>query len=268
MANSKTTKFDLLANARDSLAHAVLHLSDTDDKSARKWKVAVREISHVIELLLKERLRQEHPALIWEKVDDFAALDARTVGAETAARRLNKICGILLPKNTKDTLQTCQKLRNRIEHFEFQLNEAEARGIVGRLLSFIFEFSKSHLKLDLEKEFRENRTWDTLIEIYEFRQAQSVAIQKRLSEQEIPSRDCPSCGEDTFTLENEECQLCGHRESLIECDSCHGLCFDSEMESFSGFGDDNERVICKQCIEDSDRGDQLYHEWKDSQLDR
>lgn len=257
MTNPKTTQFDLLANARDSLAHAVLHLSDPTDKSVRKWKIAIREVAHVIELLLKERLRREHPALIWEKVDDYACMDARTVGAETAARRLYKICGILLPKKTTDTLQSCQKLRNKIEHCEFQFNELEARGIVGRLLSFIFNFSKTHLLLDLEKEFREDETWGALIEIYEFRQEQSIVIQKRFMDEEIPFESCLSCGEDTFNSNEERCELCGHHEQLIECDTCHQLVFESEVEIFTDEHMGEETVICNKCINEYARADEL-----------
>lgn len=257
MTNPKSEQFDLLSNARDSLAHAVSHISDPEDKPIRKWKIAIREVSHVVELLLKERLRREHPALIWERVDDFACMDARTVGAETAALRLNKICGILLPKGTRETLYVCRQLRNRIEHCEFQLNKDEARGIVGRLLSFIFDFSKTYLQLDLEEEFRKDHTWDALIEIYEFRQAQSVIIQKKFSEEEIPSETCPSCGEDTFNLDEDTCALCGHHEQHIECDYCHRDYFESEIDIFPSEECADDTYICKKCLNDLARADEL-----------
>ena len=141
---AKKIVFDLLANAKDSLAHAVSHLTEEGEPSAGRWKIAIREVAHVIELLLKEKLRRAHPALIWVKVDEYPSIDARTVGTDLAAARLTKMCGIAFPKSAIDTLEACRRLRNKIEHYEFQVEEAEARGIVGRMLSFIFTFSNFH----------------------------------------------------------------------------------------------------------------------------
>jgi len=228
----KKITLDLLANAKDSLAHAVSHLTDGSDSSAGRWKIAIREVAHVIELLLKEKLRRAHPALIWVKVDEFPSIDARTVGTDLAAARLSKMCSIAFPKSAMDTLDACRKLRNRIEHYEFQVEEAEARGIVGRMLSFIFTFSKFHLELDLEEEFRKDDTWESLIKLVEFREAQAKAIAKKFSEDGTESTDCESCGEPTFDIEAEKCELCGHRDQLVTCDQCGDSVWASDTESF------------------------------------
>lgn len=263
---SKTTKFDLVANAKDSLAHAVAHISNTEDKSPSKWKIAVREVAHVVELLLKERLRREHPALIWIKVDDYPSMDARTVGAEEAALRLHKICNICLPKSDLETVKACRKLRNRIEHCEFQLNEAEAKGIVGRLLSFILDFSKTHLSIDLEKEFRADDSWRELIEIVEFREAHGKVIAEKFIREKTPADTCPACGEYTFSIDDERCQLCDHHESLLECEQCKNLFFESECETATEPDSDEDHVFCKNCFNDIMYADEQYDTWKDSQL--
>ncbi|MBI5209535.1 MAG: hypothetical protein HY927_06115 [Elusimicrobia bacterium] len=261
-------KFDLIANAKDSLAHAVSHLTDSGDKSGRRWKIAVREVAQVIELLLKERLRRAHPALMWQKVDDYPSTEARTVGAEHAAVRLSKMCGVLLPKGAAETLKACRILRNRIEHYEFELNEPEARGIVGRMLSFIFEFSRCHLGLDLEQEFRKEDSWKALIEIYEFREAQSALVVRQLAEEKASVEICPSCAEATFDVDAEECRLCGHKESFFECDQCHQLFWESGVEYFEDPESGQEATICKKCIRDSDEADYLYEMWRDREAER
>jgi len=46
-------KFDLINNAKDSLHHAVEHLTDPDGIQGSDLKIAIRDIGHVIELLLK-----------------------------------------------------------------------------------------------------------------------------------------------------------------------------------------------------------------------
>jgi len=250
MRATRITSFTLLDNAKDSLAHAVLHLSDLEDKSPRKWKIAIREITHVIELLLKERLRREHPALIWIKADDYLSMDKPTVGISEAADRLHRICNIPLPKGADRTLNACKKLRNRIEHCEFQLNEAEAKGFVGRLLSLIIVFSKEHLSVDFETEFRNDKSWKDLIEIVEFREEQVKSIRERFVREEISSDVCPSCGEDTFHLEEERCCLCDHHERLIECEACGVLLFQSESKYLSGPNDEDDACFCMDCYVD------------------
>jgi hypothetical protein len=264
----KKFALDLLANARDSLAHAVLHLAGDQDATPGRWKIAIREVAHVIELLLKERLRQAHPALIWIKVDEFPSLDARTVGTDLAANRLAKMCGIGFSKSALETLEACRKLRNKIEHYEFQVDEAEARGIVGRMLSFIFVFSKAHLKLDLEDTFRKDKSWKSLIDLVEFREAQSAAIAKQFAEDGTGSADCESCGEPTFDVGSEQCALCGHVDSLVECASCKEMIWLSDAEDVGTDEAEEEQFICSSCIHKAEAADFYYDAWKDEQAMR
>ena len=70
--------------ALDSIKYAVVLVvwkNEHRDDDGR-LKRAVQAVAHGIELLLKERLRHIHPALLWENVDRYPSLDARTVGAE------------------------------------------------------------------------------------------------------------------------------------------------------------------------------------------
>lgn len=256
---------DLLANAKDSLAHAVSHLTDGGDSSAGRWKIAIREVAHVIELLLKEKLRRAHPALIWVKVDEFPSLDARTVGTALAASRLAKMCGIAFPKDALDTLDACRRQRNKIEHYEFHVEEAEARGIVGRMLSFIFTFSKLHLEIDLEEEFRKDKSWESLIDLVEFREAQAKAIAKKFSENGTESTDCESCGEPTFDIGAEQCELCGHRDELVDCDQCGESIWASDSESFDGPESEETSVVCGRCVRQAEAADFMHDQWKEQQ---
>ena len=68
-------EFDLLTNAADSISQAIELLAWRDEADeARRLKQAVLAVAHGVELLLKERLRQVHPVLIWENVDKFPSL--------------------------------------------------------------------------------------------------------------------------------------------------------------------------------------------------
>ena len=83
-------KFNLLGNAIDSIERGIELIAwkaesgDARRGDARRLKQAVLSVAHGVELLLKERLRRVHPVLIWENVDKFPSLSARTVTVDIA----------------------------------------------------------------------------------------------------------------------------------------------------------------------------------------
>lgn len=253
---SQKFKFDLIENAKDSLAHAVEHLTGTEEPTAGDLKRVILDVAHVVELILKERIRRIHPAFIWTKVDKYPSPVAHTIGTDKAVSRLFNLAGITLPVGAKKTLSACWKIRNSIEHFEFEIESKEARAIIGRMLSFIFNFAKCHLKLDLETDFKQDDRWSTLIDICEFWEAHSVALERQLLEEGKPVCDCPSCGAVTFDLSLMECAFCGHMEEQIECEVCHEMVWESDTETIEGVDGDEESgvclssvTICRTCLE-------------------
>ncbi len=147
---SDTIKFDLLSNATDSLDHAVDLLAYEQEVGVSiKYKRAIQSISHSIELLLKERLRQVHPALIWENVDRYPSLDARTVTSDSAINRLNRIGGIHFSQEELKLLKSLKKIRNAIEHYKWSISEKEAEYIIGKTLAFAVYFCEFQLNYDL-----------------------------------------------------------------------------------------------------------------------
>ncbi len=253
MKNEKI-KFNLVENAKDSLAHAVEHLTRPEEPTPSDLKRAILDVAHVVELILKERVRRIHRAFIWENVDKYPSLKAQTIGMGKAVSRLLNLEGIALTKDSKKTLSTCRRIRNRIEHFEFEIELKEARAIVGRMLSFIFTFAKSYLEIDLETDFKEDDRWSELIHIYEFREAHSTALEKQLSKEGTPVCDCPSCDATTFDVSVMKCALCGYMEEQIECDICHETVWETDTKTFDTVDDDGDPesvTVCQTCIERS-----------------
>lgn len=246
-------RFTLIANARDSLEHAVFHLTGAEGGSPANLKIAIREVAQVVELLLKERLQRVHPAFAWENVDKYPSREANTIGTGKAVERLASICGIRLSPEAMDSIKACRRLRNEIEHFEFVLKDMEARGIIGRLLSLIFDFSKRHLGLDLEAEFRRDHRWKALVDLYEFREVHGAAVAEGLKEAKRATMGCPSCGAETFDIEEERCALCGHEEELFQCESCTNHFRESEVSSLP-LEEGGDVLLCHGC-EGRDTGD-------------
>src|SRR5262249_42097154 len=125
---ARAIQFDLLSNARDSLKRAVDLLAwDDFNSDDAKLKHAITNAAHAIELLLKERLRREHPAFIWQNVDKYGSLQALTVTAETAIGRLATICKVTFSDADKANLLALRNTRNAIEHYEWHASEREAK---------------------------------------------------------------------------------------------------------------------------------------------
>jgi hypothetical protein len=209
-------KFDLLSNARDSLRHAVelLVWKDIGTDHAR-LKHAITNAAHSIELLLKERLGQVHPAFIWEQVDKFPSLEARTVTVDYAVARLKKVGGLKFREEDERILHSLRKTRNAIEHYEWHTTEKEAKVIVGNALSFALSFAAEHLSTDLAADFKSDDTWRLLLnELYDFARAHGRRIEAQLRQRgDLPS-ECESCGEITVPMRGGSCELCGHWQQI------------------------------------------------------
>jgi len=209
-------QFGLLTNAKDSLRQAVELLVWKDiGTDHSRLKHAITNAAHSIELLLKERLRKINPAFVWESVDKYPSLEARTVTVDTAISRLKNIGGITFSEKDEKNLRSLRMTRNAIEHYEWHATEKEAKIIVGNALSFAFSFAIDHLDTDLAADFKQDDTWSSLIdELYDFVHAHGARIEAKLREKgEYPSC-CDACGELTVPMRGGSCELCGHWQAV------------------------------------------------------
>jgi len=209
-------EFNLLGNARDSLERAFELVAWGDQQQeARRLKQAVQAIAHAIELLLKERLRAVHPCLLWEQVDRYPNLNARTVSAELAADRLQNIGGLRFQASDLALLRSLRATRNAIEHYAWTTTKPEADAIVGRALEFAFHFAKTELSEDyLDYSAHKDGTYAALVASNpEFQRATHA----RRSHQEVLadpiSPTCTFCRARSVDPETRTCKLCGHWEA-------------------------------------------------------
>ncbi len=210
-----TIQFDLLTNATDSISYAIELLAWPDIRNdERRMKQAILSISQGVELLLKERLRRIHPAFMFEDVDKFPSLDARTVGAERALMRLKSISGYLVRDSDAQLMRDLRRTRNAIEHAEWHTTLAEAKAIVGAALSFAIDFAKSELDRDLSYEFRREDTWGQLLtELHEFAAAHARRLAANAGVDQVNMMTCDVCHHETLDRLEQSCPLCGHWNS-------------------------------------------------------
>ena len=209
-------EFDLLSNATDSLRRAVelLAFNEIDLPHHACLKHAVMGSAHCIELLLKERLRRINPAFVWENIDRYPNLDARTVTVDTAICRLKTIGNISFSQDDERNLKALRLTRNAIEHYEWHASEREAKVILGTALSFAFSFAQNELGIDLSVEYKDDDRWKNLLEEdYDFARAHGKRLEEKLrSRGEYPAC-CDLCGALTVPERGGGCELCGHWQS-------------------------------------------------------
>lgn len=216
MRARKPIEFDLLNNAKDSLRQAVelLAFKDIGTDHAR-LKHAITASAHCIELLLKERLRRVNPAFVWENVDKYPKLEARTVTVDVAIARLRSIGNVIFTADDERNLKSLRTTRNAIEHYEWRTSEKEAKVIVGNALSFAFAFARDELEIDLATDFQTDDTWKVLLnELYEFARAHGTRLEARLRTNGEFPLCCDECGALTVPAHGGSCELCGHWQSI------------------------------------------------------
>lgn len=215
-------KFNLVDNATDSFEQAVdLFVLDDSPFEPSQLKRSILAAAHCVELLLKERLRRVHPAFIWEQVDRYPNLDARTITSSTAVDRLRALAGIDLSDKDQRMLKNLRVTRNAIEHYEWTSGSSKARHLVASALSFAVDFAKAELELDIASPFREDDSWQVLLdELSEYIEHHENRAMQRLDGAGEPIAMCRECGGNAVSALGGSCMICGGwYEPSLEDDS-------------------------------------------------
>jgi hypothetical protein len=146
---TKNLKLNLLSNGIDFIQSGVLYfVHDEPDPASHKY--AILHLFSGMLLLLKERLRREHPSLIFKEVKDVGRSDARTVDFDEALSRLESCASVVLDEKIKKTLRAAQRLRNQLEHYEFTIDLRHAQAVIGDVSEVAYLFMRDELDEHLE----------------------------------------------------------------------------------------------------------------------
>lgn len=202
-----------MQNAMDSLEYAIDCLAYERELSApTRQKRAILAVSQAIELLLKERLRRIHPSLVWENVDKYPNLEARTVTTEAALLRLKNIGGVSFTCEDENLLRSMRKTRNAIEHYSWTMSVEEAEFIVGSAVAFAGHFMKEQLGHDLLA--RAEREGGIISDLMHGNRFFAEAYKQRESfEYQQAHGNAGLCGFCKAVLQHEDdgvCPKCGH----------------------------------------------------------
>jgi hypothetical protein len=222
-------ELSLYDNAIDSIQHGIEHYI-IDRVDARRYKYAILQLSQGVALLLKERLRQEHPSFIFTNV----AEETKTVDIEAAIIRLEKIAKIDLG-HARDTILELGSLRNKIEHYAINISKQQADSIIGRTIPFLVSFCRDELKKDFRHEIGDDN-WQALLQIQDYRNSAIKSAESKLAQQKLVTFLCPMCQAHTAIAVPKEsapidpwilyyrkivCTVCSEVASIeLECREC------------------------------------------------
>lgn len=258
---SRDLSFVLLENGLDFIASGLRYIARGETKSDLKY--GVLHLASGIELVLKERLRQEDWRLVFvqpDKADErlYRAGNFRSVNQEECLNRLKEHCGIDLTDSQRETLRAFRLRRNRLEHFAIvdsqRAIERLAAEVLGILLDFIGEaFDESELlegedllleirnRLGEFKRFTKSRLDEIGLELERWQKGYGGVI------------ECPCCLYESLKADvRVECLFCGYRAQCEDAADFYianhlGVTWASAMKD----GQDYPRHRCPECYNEA-----------------
>jgi len=219
--HSDNIQFDLIENGLDFISSGVEHI--LNNKSPYLLKYAILHLSAGIELLLKEVLRNEHWSLIFEnpnnaKYELLATGDFKSVDFETLLIRLINISEIELSEKDISILRQLKKLRNKIEHFEFNQNPKAIKSLSSKVLCLLLNLINENFEpnkiSNTSKEYVE-KLRSVAAKFKEFANLRTAQIKNDLTtaQNKYKIESCPLCRQAALILNDDlQCLFCGYTD--------------------------------------------------------
>lgn len=230
-------KLSLFENAIDSLNEALKKYEEGEDGDKNAYKFCVQHLSHFLELLLKYQVTKTHHLLIYKNPFKKITQDSLVIGMRDAIQFLENDSK-KISSDFKRDLGWLKSLRNKIEHYEFEMQVQDVTDTIGRLIRSALLFGQEH-KIELGNNI--DRQFLNLADVYKGRLA---IAHKRVEELEVEayrgirlkeSKDfmfgpyrCSYCGHKTLVPKKGSptryrCEFCREEEGdgmLVNCDCC------------------------------------------------
>jgi len=201
-------KLNLLDNALDYIYEAVRPIFLTSTYSQHSWKYSILHFFSGIELLLKEKLKQEHWSLIFQDVNNanqqkFLEGDFVSVYHDELIKRLNGISKVNI---NDEPIKKLRDLRNRFEHFEVNISIIECEEIVADALYEIIKFWEYNFKdtCTKEQQVKFNMIESIALDFKTFKTQRLKKFKKAIKGVQQNNNGlivlCPYCGTESFAL--------------------------------------------------------------------
>ena len=190
-----------------------------ENSEQNSTKYAILNLSSGVELIFKERLKNEHWSLLFEDVNKanknvLASGDFKSVNSLTVRTRLQEICEIDLKKvDNRNHLNTLRLKRNKIEHFAIKENIESLKGLFANVLFAIIKFIDS--ELDESGFSKEQQDLFSKIKEHSLKFEKYAVLKLKDIEPKVEEWayifECPDCFNETMAIANDglECFFCG-----------------------------------------------------------
>ncbi len=226
MANtSPDIELTLLENGLDFICSAVEHLGE--DATKRSLKYAVLNLASGIELIHKERLRQQSWELVFadpEKSDEgeYQRGNFKSVDPETALERLQSECGVQFEVSVLGRLRALRNKRNRIQHFNLVDSASAIIAMTADALGDVVDFIRTELSTDGFSEYgqellKQVRTELGQLEVFVSVREKAIQPELKTAYAVLP---CPACQRDALTIDDGgTCLFCGYQAQGVDAAS-------------------------------------------------
>ncbi|UNU25707.1 hypothetical protein [Microcoleus vaginatus] len=247
----KNIKLTLLDNGIDYIYTAVKPMLKKTSQSKDSWKYSVLHLYAGIQLLLKERLKQEHWSLIFQKTEEatpekLVTGDFSSVYYDELIKRLKKI----IPNFNfnEEPIKNLKSLRNKIEHFEVNIALSECQYTVALALDEIIKFWESDLKVNstVKQQQKFQKIKSIATEFKAYRKQRLDKFKKEIDSIETSESGlrvlCPDCSSLSFVVFKNDIKEC----QCFVCDKKYNK--HDYLQKIRGFErDEDYDPICSAC---------------------
>ena len=224
-----------------------------EPSTVHRKAVSLMLLVQAVELLLKQKLANHSPLLLYENVD----APKRTVSMKSCLQRLSHLNTPPAQGKDQKALERAIELRNKIVHHEFETNEMAVKADFVRLCGLLHElrlqvYGEPLFELISRSEMEVLRNEQNLLDEVKNRcreELQQLSANSKCGEPHW----CGWCGNFSVKLSNDciddyeaegKCLICGESETYTTCQRCEKWLPQAELEEY---GANNK--MCLECLE-------------------
>ncbi len=141
--------FSLVENGLDFVESSLRHI--VKKSGDRNVKYAILHLCSGILLLLKERVRREHWALLFASQsqankEKYLRGDFNSLNFDQLLDVIKNVCSVEVPSDAEKSLSNLRNIRNKAEHFGFHANSFALKATSAKALDFLIDFVHNELE--------------------------------------------------------------------------------------------------------------------------
>lgn len=193
------------------------------DPLEKELKLALIHLCNAVELILKERLRHEHWAFVFDKIenarkDRYASGSFISANFEPCIDRLEHLCSVRLEDRDKKKWMALRSFRNQLTHFGVMADVYHCKDVAANSLDVFLRFVEEHLGMFISSHKTEVELLKSAaMEFQHFVQIRWEAAQNLIKQlpTDVKVLQCPACFRSAFLLDDSnKCAFCSYSDTV------------------------------------------------------